>query len=138
MRVFAWSFLLFPLVMISAVSWTVFDIVRGPRMVENAAPQDVPFDLPTDATDVCYMTRPPTWPNTQFEFSVQEGSFRAWAERRGYQVQEIVEPVVISRCTGLAHISSGLYYTRMSGPDSGQHVAYDRQLARAYYHSHTR
>jgi hypothetical protein len=132
---------------VALIVWTVVGMVRGPQVVEHVLPQQAPYGLPPEATDVCYITRPAFWPNLAFEFSVSEESFVAWAKASGYELKEVSTPYRIYRYKafagnhrddGQATISDGLFYEKMSEPDAGIHVAYDRLLKRAFWWAHTR
>lgn len=123
----------------------VVEMVRGPEVVEHVTPHGAPYIMPSDATDVCYITRPAFWPVLAYEFTVSEESFSAWAKTQDYTMAEITEPFQINRYRFYAGypddkeatISNGLSYEKMIR-DAGIYVAYDRSLKRAYVYAHSR
>ena len=132
---------------IYSVIWSIVDMRRGPQVGVNVRPEDAPYEVPSEATDVCYVTRPAFWPNAAFEFSISEEGFRKWAKAEGYAVEDIgPEPCRMYRYKwiaepksddGRAAISDGLYY-QWNEEDRGLYVTYDRDKQRAYYFRHSR
>ncbi len=124
------------------VVWSVIAMIRGPQVGEHVSAEAAPLDLPSDATDVCYVTVVPFSPCWGYEFSVSEDSFIKWAEADGYTLQEIGQkPFEIDRYKFItepesqdyrAVISDGLFYERWTEPDAYIKLAYDRQKKRAY------
>ncbi len=148
-RIGRWVLLCVAAAVIALIVWMAVDMFRGPQIVEHALPRDVPYHVPPDATDVCYVTRPVFWPDAACEFSVSEESFVAWAEARKYDMKEIRGSFSIgrykasagkSRADRNAVISDGLCYSRLEpdDPDAGVQVAYDRNLQRGYFFAHSR
>jgi len=131
---------------VGVVALAAYEWSREIRVVEHVAPWQSAYKVPADAKDVCYTTRPGFAPNTLFEFTVGEESFRAWAKADEHEVSEIVEPAYLltyrayadPKSDGFVTVSDGLYYVKMSKPDAGVRIAYDRRAKRAYYWGQTR
>ena len=133
---------------IAIMVYGAIEMVRGPKVGEHVSAKEAPFDLPADATDVCYITRPAFEPNRAFEFSTSEDSFVRWAQGKGYYLKEIgPEPFRIFRYVlptkseaqnYEAIISKGLFYEEWTKPDACTKTAYDREHQRAYWWSQTR
>lgn len=96
-------------------------------------------------------------PNFFYEYTISESDFRMEAERRGYSLSEVTEPIYVLRYIWShvrpneyegdewekqkeftsAKITSGLIY-QWRHEDQGTTFAYDRSKGRAYIHHHTR
>ena len=143
-----WLLLSVAVVFVSFLIWGVVDMVKGPQVGEHVAAEAVPFDVPSDSTDVCYVTMVPFSPAWAFEFSISEASFITWAQEDGYTLQEIgAKPFEISRYKAIdgsessnhfVVISDGLFFEEWSEPDACIKIAYDRQAKRAYKWVQTR
>lgn len=130
--------------LVLAVAW---HYERHPAVAFGVDPSACPFDLPSEAKDVNYYAR---WlmPNRCYDFAIGEDGFLGWARSRGFAPVGTIERPIQIMCVkpagpdGLEQdmhtIAHGYCYDRMSSPDSGIHVAYDRQSRRAYYHYHSR
>ena len=147
-RVMCFCLLLVAVLFIIMVAHAVIGMVRGPEVGEHVSAKDAPFDLPADATDVCYVTRPAFWPNMAFEFSASEESFIRWAQDKGYSLKEIgpelfgiLRYVFVTKPGAQNYkviISKGLFYEEWMEPDACIKTAYDREHQRAYWWSSTR
>lgn len=135
-----WATLIFCAIFVIFIAYGIALMVRGPQIYEHVAAEDAPFNLPPDATDVCGVTQPPFWSSRAYEFTVSEASFIEWARNREYRVSEIRgEPYQIWRYNNqYTRVAAGLFFEEMSEADSGIHIAYDRDIQRAYIYSHTR
>lgn len=130
------------------VGLVAYDMIRGPRIGAHVSSSDCPMSLPDGASDVCYLRPPAFWPNTMFEFNIDEQAFRGWAEDRECPLEEIKKddpfeiicypyPTKGNPRLSRTKITNGLFYA-WNEEDRGVYVAYDRDKGRAYYMSHTR
>jgi hypothetical protein len=72
-----------------------------------------------------------------YEFDTSLQSFHEWAEANGWEIHER-EGEIMPFNFSTVQLPSALFCSRMTGPDSGEHAAYDLNTGRAYYYSHTR
>ncbi|MBN2713894.1 MAG: hypothetical protein JXR97_15860 [Planctomycetes bacterium] len=134
------------LLFVSTVA-VAYSMLKGPEFASHLSREECRLNFPQEASDICYMMPSAFWPNTAFEFDIDEASFIMWAEKNEWPVKEISgKPFEIIRYAyfmksssepGSASVASGLGYS-YTKEDTGIYVAYDRAAKRAYYMSHTR
>lgn len=106
------------------------------------------IDVPTNARDISYHF-PLFGPARYADYAISEKDFILWAEskqyvplhtipNKGFGILQVIQTGPNQHDIVEHRIRDGLYYERMSAPDAGGHVAYDRQVGRAYYHQHSR
>jgi hypothetical protein len=142
-RIVKWAAAILAILFLAVLTIAIVQMVRGPRIVEHVGAADAPYDVPADATDVCYSTSVPFYPWWAWEFAVSETSFVRWAEAQGLHLEEQVDDDgwEITRYNGQdAAIIKGVHGWQSSAtdPDSGLMVGYDRQRQRAYAYRCTR
>jgi hypothetical protein len=131
-------------IVVALLVWSEVVITRGSRPVEHVSAKDAKFDVPPEATDICYNTTPGyEFDNFAIEFSIAEEPFVAWAKSfGGLKLKEIEDPYCIyrykafagdDRANAEATITDGLCGEAFPGSAKGMHLAYDRHVKRAYY-----
>lgn len=135
---------------VTGLAWCFIESAP-PRCAKNVAREDVPFNLPADATEISYCQG--FRGTVAYEFTTSECAFVEWveggigsleSEAAGIPLQSITSSFTIQRYGMLAPelggpeygiIADGLYY-EWSVEDRGVYAAFDRTANRAYYFAH--
>lgn len=116
-----------------------------PRSGEHVEAAEVPFRLPSKASDVCYR-RSLRGTTTAYEFRTDEATFRAWLDETVElcfptlsppAIVEIDERVVMNRYEGTTTVTDGSFYvgsTHEQGRSVLVRAAFDRADQRAFFY----
>jgi len=103
--------------------------------------------LPSGAQEISYLIPGAFGPNEFYEFTIDEGGFRAWVAKRKEEdpdVGPVIERSFSIRRYNIEHqetelikVNDGLISV-WGEEDRGMYFGYDKQNRRAYYHFHSR
>jgi len=128
---------------------TYFVHALPPQYAEHVLPEKTPFNIPENATDVCFCRNARL--AKAYEFTIDEEGFRAWIEagvdgvapwHEDGSLWPIAGTYTIRRYHGLSPeltgpksitIADGLYYEWRQGSER-IYTAFDRETNRAYYY----